>query len=164
MQIHVWLRGVRDRCSVSGDGGKVQGSHPVQGDRVLVENTFSMPLSLLPFWNLSYVCSHSCDSTHAHTKNVVSGVILGLVNLLKDNGLPNNVCSSTGTAAKDWHESLSDDPGRLQSMGGGVLEHKTKPQNSYKSCIFGVLVYAWLFLKSMWHPVSSSLPLVRGWM
>lgn len=163
MQIHVWLRGVHDRCSVSGDGGKVQGSRPVQGDRLLVENTFSMPLSLLPFWNLSYVCSYSCDSTHAHTKNVVLGVILRLVNLLKD-ALPNNGCRSTGTAAKDWHESLSDDPGPLQSMGGGVLEHKTEPQNSYKSCIFGVSVYAWLFLKSMWHPVSSSLPPVCGWM
>lgn len=156
MQIHVWLRGVRDRCSVSGDGGKVQGSHAVQGDRVLVENTFSMPLSLLPFWNLSYVCSYSCDSTHAHTKNVVLGVIVGLVNMLKD-ALPNNGCSSTGTAAHD-------DPRPLQSMGGGVLEHKTEPQNNYKSCIFSVPLYAWLFLKSIWHPVSSSLPPVCGWM
>lgn len=62
---------------MSGDGGGVQGSRPLLGDRVLVENTFSMPLSLLPFWNLAYVCSYSCASTHAHTKNVVLGVIVG---------------------------------------------------------------------------------------
>lgn len=64
---------------------------------------------------LSEIC-HTCAHIPAiHTKNVFLGVILGLVILLKD-AVPNNGCSSTGTAAQD-------DPRLLQSMGGGILEH-----------------------------------------